>query len=253
MAQPKPNQAAYARTEDSRWAGLYKVGGVATVISAVLIPISIIAYFIWPTFPGNARDIFELIQDDRLAGIMSLDFLYLVGNFVAIPIFLSLYITLKRASESWSAIALALGFVGLVCIIPARPIMEMLSLSDQYAAATTEAQRALFLAAGEATLALFEGTAFKVHYVLGAVSLLISSILMGRSDVYSKATATVGILANTLVFWPLCANDRRLPLDHFRLAVPADMVDLDRPQALPAWEGRLRRTGLDSANSVPRR
>lgn len=42
----------------------------------------------------------------------------------------------------------------------------MLYLSNQYAAATTEAQRDLFLAAGEAALAAYRGTAFDVYYVL---------------------------------------------------------------------------------------
>jgi hypothetical protein len=42
----------------------------------------------------------------------------------------------------------------------------MLSLSEEYAAATTDAERDLYLAAGQAMLATFEGTAFQVSYVL---------------------------------------------------------------------------------------
>ena len=73
---------------------------------------------------------------------------------------------------------------------------KMLHLSDQYAAATTDAQRAVFLAAGEAMLAVFNGTAFHLHYVLGSVSLLIISVVMLRSDVFGKATAYVGMVAS---------------------------------------------------------
>ena len=187
-------------TADTKWITLYKIGGVATVLSVALIPISIAAYFIWPLFPGDASAIFTLIQSDRLAGIMSLDFLYLLGNFFAVPIFLGLYVTLKRANESLSAIALALGLIGLVSLFPARPIIEMLSLSDQYACATTELQRSQLLAAGDAMLALFHGTAFQAHYILGSVSLLISSLLMLKSSTYSKTIAYMGIVANVLVF-----------------------------------------------------
>jgi hypothetical protein len=190
-------QVANTETAESRWKWLYKIGGVAALISAALIPISIIAFFIWPLFPD---DIFTVIQNNRLAGLLSLDFLYLAGNFTAIPIFLTLYITLRRASESFSALALALGFVGLISLIPARPIFEMLSLSDQYAAATTETQRSELLAAGMATLALFHGTAFNVHYILGSASLLISSAIMLRSHTFNKATAYVGLVTNVLVF-----------------------------------------------------
>jgi hypothetical protein len=194
---PQLNRVPDAETADSRWNWLYKIGGVAALISVVIIPISIVAYFVWPPFPD---DILVVIQEDRLAGLMSLDFLYLLGNFFAIPLFLVLYVTLKRVSESFSAIALALGFVGLLSLVPSRPILEMFAISNQYAAATTDAQRAIYLAAGEAVLALFHGTAFNVHYLLGSASLLISSFLMLRSDIFGKRTAYVGIVTNIVVF-----------------------------------------------------
>jgi hypothetical protein len=69
-------------TADSDWRTLYKVSSVAVLLSVAVIPISIVAYFVWPPFPGNALVIFTLIQSDRLAGIMSLDFLYLATNFL---------------------------------------------------------------------------------------------------------------------------------------------------------------------------
>jgi len=197
MSQLELNQVPDAETADSRWHWLYKIGGAAALISVVVIPISIVAYFVWPPFPD---DILVVIQEDRLAGLMSLDFLYLLGNFFAIPLFLVLYVTLKRVSESFSAIALALGFVGLLSLVPSRPILEMFAISNQYAAATTDAQRAIYLAAGEAVLALFHGTAFNVHYLLGSASLLISSFLMLRSDIFGKRTAYVGIVTNIVVF-----------------------------------------------------
>jgi hypothetical protein len=76
----------------------------------------------------------------------------------------------------------------------------MFALSDQYAAAATDAERAIFQAAGEAMLALFYGMAYHAHYVLGSASLLISSSLMLRSHTFSKATAYVGIVTNIVVF-----------------------------------------------------
>lgn len=187
-------------TAGPKWKGLYIIAGAAALISAALIPVTIIAFFVWPLFPGPAVEIFTLIQNDRLAGLMSLDFMYLLGNFVTFPIFLALYVTLRRTSESFALIALVLGLVGFVSIITARPILEMLSLSDQYAAATTEARRSELLAAGEAVLTLFHGTAFNVHYILGSASLLISALLMLRSEIYSKSTAYVGVITNIAVF-----------------------------------------------------
>ena len=197
MSQPRLDHAPSAQPEDYRWQWLFKISAVAALISVVIIPISMVAYFVWPPFPD---DILVVIQQDRLAGLMGLDFLYLLSSFFAIPFFLVLYVSLKRVNESFSVIALALGFVGLVSLVPARPILEMLTLSDQYAAATTDAQRAIYQAAGEAVLAIFHGTAFNVHYILGSASLLISSFLMLQSDVFDKRTAYVGIATNVVVF-----------------------------------------------------
>jgi len=197
VSQSQLDHAANAQPEDGRWQGLYKIGAVAALISVVIIPLSIVAFFIWPPFPD---DILVVIQEDRLAGLMSLDFLYLLGNVFAIPFFLVLYVTLKEVNESWALMALTLGLLGLVCLVPSRPIPEVFALSDQYAAATTDAERATYLVAGEAMLTHFHGIAYHVHYILGSASLLISSFLMLRSEPFSKATAYVGIVTNIVVF-----------------------------------------------------
>jgi hypothetical protein len=55
---------------------------------------------------------------------------------------------------------------------------ELLSLSNQYSAATAAAQRAAALAAGEAMVAVFHGTAFQVSYVLGSITGLLIAALM---------------------------------------------------------------------------
>ena len=199
MSQLELNQVPDAETADSRWNWLYKIGGVAALFSVVLIPITIIVYIAWP-LPSTAIDSFTLFRDNRLAGLMSLDLGYLVSVVLSIPIFLALYVALRRASESFMAIATALYFVGIVALFVARPAFEMLHLSEQYTAATTDAQRSLFLAAGEAMLAHFHGTAFHLHYIFGAIALLIVSFVMLRSNVFSKATAYVGIIANVLAF-----------------------------------------------------
>jgi hypothetical protein len=197
VSQSTSDPAANVQPGDDRWRSLYKIGAVAALISVVIIPLSIIAFFVWPLWPDN---ILAVIQDDWLSGLMGLDFGYLISNVFAIPFFLVLYVTLKEVDEGWALIALTLGLLGLVCLVPARPIPEIFALSDQYAAAATEAERAIYLAAGEAMLTHFHGIAYHAHYVLGSASLLISSFLMLRSHTFGKATAYVGIVTNIVVF-----------------------------------------------------
>jgi hypothetical protein len=80
----------------------------------------------------------------------------------------------------------------------------MLFLSEQYAAATTEAQRSMFMASGQAVLALnnpgaiFEGTGIYMSFFLLAAASLIISVVMLRSNLFSRVTASIGILASAL-------------------------------------------------------
>jgi hypothetical protein len=197
VSQSQVEPVAHAAQGTGRWRSLYRIGAVAAVISVVVIPLSMVAFFAWPLWPEN---ILAVIQEDPLAGLMGLDFGYLFSNVFAIPFFLALYVTLKEVNEGWSLVALPLGLIGLVCLVLARPIPEMFALSDQWAAAATESERATYLVAGESMLAHFHGMAYHAHYVLGSASLLISSFLMLRSNTFSKATAYVGIVTNIVVF-----------------------------------------------------
>jgi hypothetical protein len=187
-------------TTDPRWGWLYKLGGAAALIMVVMIPIQIVVFIASPP-PSTVADYFTLFQSNRLLGLLDLDLLLIVDNVLAIALYLALYIALRRASESFMAIATVLGLISIVLYIASREAtFTMLSLSNQYAAATTDAQRAMFLAAGQAMLAIYNGAAFHVSYVLGAAALLIISVVMLRSDVFSKATAYLGIVANVLAF-----------------------------------------------------
>jgi hypothetical protein len=186
---------------DLRWKDLYRIAGIAAIISEVVILLGIVTYFIWPFTPGreSTESIFLFLQRDRLGGLISLDIFLFVGNLFSIMLFLALYVSLKQVNESYALIALALGLIGVVLLIPARPISELFTLSRSYSNASTEAAKSQYLAAGEALLALFNGTNWFMNTLLGGISLLISSVLMLRSKLYSKSTAYVGIFTNVVI------------------------------------------------------
>lgn len=190
-----------AESKDPRWKDLYRIGGISALVIEFLILFSIIAFVLWPYLPGSAstEDILVNIYRDRFGGLMALDFLLLISNLCGILLFLALYVALKRVNESYALIALVLGLVASVLIVPARPIAELFIVSEKYASAATNAARSQYLAAGEALLALFDGTSLQVNTFLGGLALLISSILMLRSKIFSKYTAYVGIFTNVAV------------------------------------------------------
>jgi hypothetical protein len=127
---------------------------------------------------------------------------YIVDQILMGLVFLALYAALKRASPSLMAIALTSGLVGIATYFASSTAFNMLSLSSQYAVATTDAQRAMFLAAGQATLTTWTGTAFDVSYVLGGVALLIISVVMLRSTIFNRETAFVGLALGVTMLVP---------------------------------------------------
>jgi len=185
---------AYTETAESRWNWLYKIGGAAAMFGVAIYLIHLIVFIVWGQ-PETALGWFTLFQNNKFGGLLAFELLLVISSALAIATTLALYVALRRVNESLMAIALAVGLVEAVAFIVARPALEMLYLSEGYAAATTDAQRAMFLAAGEAMLATFNGTAFHLSINLFSIYFLIVPIVMLRSHIFGRVTAYTGILA----------------------------------------------------------
>lgn len=180
--------------------GLYRTTGWLSVFMLVLIPIQIIVFSAYPP-PESVEGYFFLFQKNWLLGLISLDFLYILNNIILIFIYLSLFFRLYRDFPSLSVGALALGLVGIVCYFPSNPVFEILSLSGKYASASPDAQSRM-LAAGEALMAGYTGTAFVVYYILNAVALILYAGIMLKSPFFSKKTGGFGMAAGLLMLVP---------------------------------------------------
>lgn len=196
------NQVTNAETSGSDWKSLYRVGGVAALIAGVIFRRNIgaeISLFSAQKQPDTIIDWFTLLQNNRLLGLSYLNIFDIVDYALVGLMFLALYVALRRANKSYMAIATTLGFVGIAVYFASNTAFSMLALSDQYVAATTDAQRSMFLAAGQAVLALgaiYQGTGIYASFLLLAVAGLIISAIMLRSNIFSRVTAYVGILAS---------------------------------------------------------
>jgi hypothetical protein len=181
---------------DPRWKYLYRIGGYTSFLVAALTVIAIAIYFVWPYKPGIASvtDIFATIQTNPFAALMSLDLFDVIIMIITIPLVLAMYVTMKQANESFALIAAVFGLISCVMILTARPIGEMFSLSNQYAAATTDAARLQYLAAGEALSAVFSGTTWMLYIFAFGVWELITSLQMLRSHFFGKKTGYLGLI-----------------------------------------------------------
>jgi hypothetical protein len=176
----------------SDWKGLYKLGSVSALLLVVIIVATGIVFAIEPQpLDGTALDWFMLFQNNPILGLVEFELLMIVYVIVSIPVVLSLYVLLRPVNPSWMTICLVLSLLGVMCFIAARPAFEMLWLSNGYAAATNEAERTIFLSAGQALVADFHGTAFHISYILGSFTGLIISFVMLQSNIFGKAFAFV--------------------------------------------------------------
>lgn len=163
---------------------------------AVLLLGEIVVYAILPS-PSTTIEYFALFRDNWLAGLLTLDLLGMISYILFVPMILALYMALRRASESVMVVATALFFVGVADFFATNTAFPVLSLSSQYATAQTDAERAMFLAAGQTMLTLFDENAFLVSYVIVSAAWTMIAGVMLRSNVFSRMTAYAGILAGT--------------------------------------------------------
>ncbi len=201
-----------AETDDSAWNGLFKVGGTAALLAALVFRRNLDAEVMLlrtvgvinagsTAAPGTVVDWFRLLQSNKLLGLTLLNLFDLVNYALVGLIFLALLVALRRTSPSFMTIAAALAFVGIAVYFESNQALSMLSLSDQYAATTTDAQRSLLLAAGQATLAIhsnaiYAGSGIYLSFFLVSAAGLIISAVMLRSEIFDQVTAYAGILAN---------------------------------------------------------
>lgn len=140
---------------------------------------------------------FALLQSRPFVGLVSLDFLIIVDEVLAIPLCLALYLSLRRAHESLVLIATALSAASITCFLIATPALNMQALSRQYAAASG-VEREQLLAAGQAVLSAWQGTPFQVGNVVGSIGMMLIGWVMLRSQIFSKSAGYVGIVAGLL-------------------------------------------------------
>jgi len=201
------DQVPNTKTSASDWKSLYRIGGMAALIAGLLFRRNIaaeIGLFSQYPYPVTVSDWFALLQSNRLLGLTYLNIFDIVNYALVGLMFLALTVVLKRVNRSYMAIAMTLGLLGIAVYFASNMAFSMLSLSEQYAAATTEIQKTKLLAAGEVLLAInrfsnagaHPGSGGYMSLLLIAFAGMITSVIMLRSDVFNRATAYVGILAS---------------------------------------------------------
>ena len=179
------------------WAGLYRVGGAAPLVAALLYLSQFLILLSGETYPTDPQAWFDLFGRSRILGLFFLNALDIVSISLVGLMFLALYVALRRTSPSSMAVGAFLAFLGVAVFVSARAaaVTATLSLSEAYAAATSQAQRSQLVAAGLAVHATSRATPETLGFLLIAVGGAVTSAVMLRSGIFNRSAGYLGLLA----------------------------------------------------------
>jgi hypothetical protein len=173
---------------------------VAPLIALLFYLIEFSILFVGSPYPTTIEGWYALIQRSKLLGLWYLNALDILSFALLGIMFLALFMALRRVRPSWMLIALYIALLGVVVFVVPRVLhLSLLPLSDLHAAATTDAEQAIYLAAGEALSQVSTATPQTLGFLFMAVAGLITSIVIlhsrfvARSIALSKAMGYVGI------------------------------------------------------------
>ncbi len=170
------NQVTDAETANSRWRWLYKIGGGAALIVLVLFLVGIIGIITVGLQPTTTNGWFTPFVNNWLivlfkinAGfngvqpnsLSALNLLDIIIMALSGVMFLAFYVAVRRTNKIWSLVAACLPFLGILVFL-----------------VTNTAGRSALLLSG-----------------------LIISVVMLRSNIFSRVSAYVGIVASVLLFF----------------------------------------------------
>src|SRR5258707_10712806 len=142
---------------DGKW--LYRVGGIAALVFGIAYIVIIALYVPMGAPPSGAEARLTYVAGNTTLwwGILGLSVL---TDFLLVPVALSLYLALKGINRN--AMLVATAFVGLFIVLDLALTWTnyavVITLSRNYAAATSDAQRAVIVAAATYPTAMLESS-----------------------------------------------------------------------------------------------
>ena len=207
----KTNQITNVETVERDWKILYNVGGIA----ALLIVLTALSEIIITFLPGGyassetVSDWFILLHNDSFLGLRNLGLLNIIMTALGIPMYFALFAAHRNISMPFAGFAMILFIIGTSVFYATNRAFPMLELSSQYASATTDAQKNLLLAAGQAMLSVGQshtpGTF--LGFFFSAAAGIVISIVMLRGKVFNSLNAYFGIVGfSLLMIFDICSS-----------------------------------------------
>ena len=186
----------HAVDPQGKW--FYQVGGICALVLGIayIITIPLYAYVGTPPIGGEAHLKYLVGKTTVWWAILGLSVL---TDLLFVPVALSLYLALSGVARS--AMLVATAFVGLFVVLDLAVTWpnyaSLLTLSENYAVATNDAQRAAYIAAATYAGAVLPFSLAVYSIMILSFGILIIGLVMLRGG-FSKSTAYVGVVTGIL-------------------------------------------------------
>lgn len=185
----------------SNWRSLYKLAGTTALLVVLVAVLDILLAMLGGEARENSTittlEWFNLFQTNPISAFSNLGFMNILYQTLAIPLYLALVYIHRKVNPAYAALAAILFGIGTIVYFSTNSVFSVFALSRQYAAATTEIQKSVLLAAGDSALAM--GADLTPGVFLGFFFSELGGILMAvvllRGGIFGKVTAWAGILA----------------------------------------------------------
>jgi hypothetical protein len=200
MSQLALDRTYVAQAATSQWGNLRRLAGWASLVQLACMLFTAVIGFAAGLEPASAEEYFAMLRNDRLVGLLRLDFPTLIMICLFSITSFGVYGALRRSYGAYAALATALVYVGMILALANHSAFSMIRLSDLYAAATTATQREQLVIAGEAIIAgdMWHSTGGFLAGIFMQGGFVFISLVMLRSRAFSKGTAVTGLVANGL-------------------------------------------------------
>ncbi|MBW7882140.1 MAG: DUF4386 family protein [Caldilineaceae bacterium] len=202
----------YAADPDGKW--LYRVGGISGIVLGIAY-IVIIALYIPIGAPPSGTEAQLAYLAEHTAVWWAILGLSVLTDFLFVPVALALYLALRGINRDVMLVATA--FVGLFVVLDLAltwtNYAALITLSGDYAAATDDAQRALFVAAANyPSTVLASNLLFVYNSLTLAVGILMTGLMM-RKGIFDRSTAYTGLATGILGIVAVAGSFLPGPLD----------------------------------------
>lgn len=199
-------------SEAADWRGLYR-----TASAAALAGVGLILVDMGLTAAGGdagvgqrtAVEWFTALQSDPFLGLRNLGLFNVINIILAVPLYLALYRAHRVTSPAAGALALLLCLLSAAVYGANNRALTMLSLSSQYAAAATDAQRSLLAMVGSVVLTQAEDftPASFLGLLLSSLASLLVMVVMLRGSVFRRWVGLVGFVGSAaLLVFTVCVT-----------------------------------------------